>query len=77
MDLSSKPIGMSYVPWQMWENIYEPQKALMNGTIFQDLNLPFTGKPVIASSSPRSNCNSSCNGRRVSPYKGGCRNARY
>lgn len=76
MDLSSKPIGMSYVPWQQWENIYDPQKALMNGTIFADLNLPFTGKPVISSSSPRCN-NSNSSGRYPSSCRGGGRNGRY
>lgn len=36
-------IGMTYVPWQEWQNIYEPHNALKMGTIFADLNLPFCG----------------------------------
>lgn len=37
------PIGMCYVPWQVWGNIYEPHKALICGTVFEDLNKPFLG----------------------------------
>ena len=37
------PIGMAYVPWQKWQNIYDAEKGFCNGTIFQDLNLPFLG----------------------------------
>lgn len=38
------PIGMSYVPWQSWENLYSPEKGLCEGTIFADLNQVFCGK---------------------------------
>lgn len=34
-------IAMAYVPWQIWRNIYDPEKALCRGTIFQDLDQPF------------------------------------
>lgn len=37
-------IAMAYVPWQKWQDIYEPCKALEYGTIFQELNKPFLGK---------------------------------
>ena len=37
-------VGMAYVPWQKWQNIYKPENALCAGTIFQDLDLPFTGR---------------------------------
>ena len=38
------PGAMAYVPWQKWQNIYEPCKGLNQGTIFQDLDKPFHGK---------------------------------
>lgn len=41
--LSDMPIAMAYVPWQKWQNIYDAEKGFSNGTIFQDLNLPFYG----------------------------------
>ena len=37
------PIGMCYVPWQEWKNLYEPHKGWEAGTIFQDLDLRFLG----------------------------------
>ncbi len=41
--LKDMPIAMAYVPWQRWRNIYDAEKGFCNGTIFQDLNLPFIG----------------------------------
>lgn len=38
------PVGMAYVPWQTWENLYPPEKGLCEGTIFMDLNQIFCGK---------------------------------
>lgn len=38
------PVAMAYVPWQKFTNTYEPQKALMAGTIFPELDLPFLGR---------------------------------
>lgn len=38
------PIGMSYVPWQVFRNLYAPEKGLCEGTIFADLNQVFCGK---------------------------------
>lgn len=37
------PIGIGYVPWQRWGDIYGPADALNAGTIFPALNLPFCG----------------------------------
>lgn len=37
------PVGMGYVPWQQWEEIYNPCDALKAATIFPSLNLPFYG----------------------------------
>lgn len=36
--------AMAYVPWQYFSTPYEPQKALMVGTIFPELDKPFTGR---------------------------------
>jgi hypothetical protein len=35
------PLGMAYVPFQEWDNIYEPEKGFQTGTIFADLDLPY------------------------------------
>ncbi|HJF93508.1 MAG TPA: spore coat associated protein CotJA [Lachnoclostridium phocaeense] len=34
---------MAYVPWQEWCGILELEKGLCCGTIFEELNKPFTG----------------------------------
>ena len=36
--------AMAYVPWQKFKEPYDPSKAFMVGTIFPELNKPFTGK---------------------------------
>lgn len=41
---SSFPPAMAYVPWQKWDELYDPCKALECGTLFPVLNKPFTGK---------------------------------
>lgn len=38
------PAGMAYVPWHNFENIHEPERALNAGTIFMELEKPFTGR---------------------------------
>ncbi len=38
------PIGMCYVPMQEWREIYDEQTGLERGTIFQQLDKPFTGE---------------------------------
>lgn len=37
-------LAMSYVPWQQWGNLYQADEGYHQGTIFKDLNMPFTGK---------------------------------
>lgn len=34
-------LGFCYVPVQKFENLYDVNDALANGTIFTDLNIPF------------------------------------
>lgn len=36
-------LAMMYVPFQRFENLYEPEKALERGTLFADLDMPFYG----------------------------------
>lgn len=38
------PVGMAYVPIQAFENLYSDDEAFKRGTVFQDLDLPFTAK---------------------------------
>uniref|UniRef100_UPI0032604C7A spore coat associated protein CotJA n=1 Tax=Clostridium sp. NkU-1 TaxID=1095009 RepID=UPI0032604C7A len=35
------PVGMAYVPWQCWQQVYPMDTALSMGTIFPDLSKPF------------------------------------
>ncbi len=37
-------VAMAYVPWQYFGEVYEPDKALKIGTIFPELNKPYTGR---------------------------------
>ncbi len=39
-------VAMAYIPFQFMGETYEPEKALMNGTLFPELNKPFYGKCV-------------------------------
>lgn len=39
--------GMAYVPWQQFTRAYEPKRALQAGTIFPELDKPFTGKCIM------------------------------
>ncbi len=39
----SMVVGMAYVPWQKWQQPYDYEKGFQAGTIFPDLNLPFSG----------------------------------
>lgn len=41
--LSGMPLGMAYVPWQQFGNLYEECEAVYHGTIFHDLDLDFCG----------------------------------
>ena len=38
------PIGMGYVPWQEFKNLHEPERGYHSGTIFMELEKPFTGR---------------------------------
>ena len=38
------PLAMTYMPMQVWRNVYAPCDALQAGTIFAELDLPFYGK---------------------------------
>ena len=44
--LKNYPLAMMYVPLQSFEKLYDVEKALEFGTVFEDLNLPFEGKSV-------------------------------
>lgn len=41
--LAGMPLAMAYVPWQCWNETYEPAEAHHRGTIFPELDLPFLG----------------------------------
>ena len=43
LGLENLPLAMSYVPFQKRTTTYSLEKALMRGTIFPDLDLPFKG----------------------------------
>ena len=38
------PIGMGYVPWQAFKDIYDMERGLNAGTIFAELEKPFMGR---------------------------------
>lgn len=38
---SETPIGMAYVPYQEIGEVYEPDTAFRNGTLFPELDYPF------------------------------------
>jgi len=42
--LKGMPVAMAYVPWQEFQNLYAAEKALCRGTIFEELDKPFSGK---------------------------------
>ncbi|MDD7515450.1 spore coat associated protein CotJA [Ruminococcus flavefaciens] len=37
------PLAMAYVPFQQWGDVYDDDKALSKGTLFPELDLPFSG----------------------------------
>lgn len=41
------PLAIAYVPWQKWQKIYDPQVGLHRGTIFEELDLPYTVEEAI------------------------------
>lgn len=40
-NVEEAPLGMAYVPWQMWGSVYSLSQGLERGTIFPELDLPF------------------------------------
>lgn len=42
------PVAMAYVPWQHFDKLYEDlEKAFRVGTVFPELNQPFTGRRCV------------------------------
>ena len=37
------PLAIATVPMQKWRLTYSPEKALCEGTMFAELNMPFKG----------------------------------
>ena len=44
--LKEYPLAMVYAPYQQFRKLYELEDALLAGTMFSELNLPFTGARV-------------------------------
>ncbi|MDD4698730.1 MAG: spore coat associated protein CotJA [Oscillospiraceae bacterium] len=44
--LKDLPLTMAYVPMQKYSTVYDQAEALNNGTLFPDLDKPFSGKFV-------------------------------
>ena len=43
------PLAMAYVPWQHFDKLYDDlDKAYKYGTIFPELNKPFTGRRCVS-----------------------------
>ena len=40
------PLASLYAPIQCFKSLYEPELALKNGTLFEELDLPFMGDSV-------------------------------
>lgn len=41
--VEGRSLAMVYAPLQSWRNVYDPATALRRGTLFRELDLPFTG----------------------------------
>lgn len=39
----TRPLAMAYVRKQSWRRIYKPDVALIRGTLFNELDKPFSG----------------------------------
>ena len=48
MDTRNQYLAIANVLWQTFDKTYEPEKALMAGTIFPELDKPFLGDKKIA-----------------------------
>lgn len=42
--LQGLALAIAYVPWQHYQNLYDPCMAFKRGTIFQELDLEFCGR---------------------------------
>ena len=42
----ARPLAMAYVRKQSWRRIYKPDVALTRGTLFNELDKPFSGVGV-------------------------------
>ena len=40
---ANTPLAMAYVPFQQWGQVNDETEALSKGTLFPELDLPFTG----------------------------------
>ncbi len=38
---SEPPLAIAYVPMQVWQDLYEPEKGLSRGTVFAELDKPY------------------------------------
>ena len=45
--LENHPLASVYAPLQIFRNLYDRDTALMKGTIFTELDLPFMGKTIM------------------------------
>ncbi len=43
IDMHNIPLGIGYVPWQKWRDVYALCEGLSQGTIFKELDYPFYG----------------------------------
>lgn len=39
----TRPLAMAYVRKQSWRRVYKPEVALLRGTLFNELDKPFSG----------------------------------
>ena len=39
--LDAFPVGMAYVPWQVWQELYNLEEGFQAGTIFRELDYPW------------------------------------
>lgn len=37
------PVGMAYVPYQQWNDLYTADEGFIRGTLFPELDYPFKG----------------------------------
>lgn len=51
--LNGLPLAMAYIPWQTWSKPLSAKEGMLNGSIFTDLILPFTGNCHFGNVNPR------------------------